>query len=135
MTPTPSSGEINIDDLGPVPTVTSPLGTDMTDFPDWPGNHGGDGGEKTGLHSPSLVSTMSGGGYTLANSSPLNNFPAMKSPGNYTSSNVSKEERKTSSSSSVMKKTSSTLSGSGNSNNVTSHESHETNSATESFKR
>lgn len=135
MTPTPSSGEINIDDLGPVPTVTSPLGTDMTDFPDW-GNHGQDGGEKTGLHSPGLVSTMSGGGYTLANSSPLNNFAAMKSPGTYTSSNVvNKEERKTSSSSSVMKKTSSTLSGSGNSNNVTSHESHETNSATESFKR
>ena len=128
MTPTPSSGEINIDD--PVPQVTSPLGTDLTDFTDW-GSHGQDL-EKTGLNSPGLVSTMSGGGYTLSNSSPLNNFAAMKSPGTFTSSNC-KEERKTSSSSSVIKKTSSQMSG--NSNNVTSHESHETNSATESFKR
>ena len=83
-----------------------------------------------------LVSTMSGGGYNLANSSPLNNFASMKTPG-YSTSVSSSQERK-SSSSSVLKKTSSSMSSSmsGSNNNVTSTEHHsETASASEHFKR
>ena len=94
------------------------------------------------FHSPlhkyfsGLVSTMSGGGYNLANSSPLNNFASMKTPG-YSTSVSSSQERK-SSSSSVLKKTSSSMSSSmsGSNNNVTSTEHHsETASASEHFKR
>ena len=126
----PSSGEINIDDFDHQrpPIVTSPLGSDMADFgPDFNQEI-----EKTGLNSPGLVSTMSGGGYNLHNSSPLNNFPTMKSADKYTSSSNTREERKTSSS--VKKMSSSMSSGSGGSN-MTSTEHHSETASATNFKR
>ena len=125
----PSSGEINIDDFDQrTPIVASPLGSELADFgPDFSQEI-----EKTGLNSPGLVSTMSGGGYNLHNSSPLNNFPAMKSADKYTSSS-SREERKSSSS---VKKMSSSMSSSGSGgSNMTSTEHHSETASATNFKR
>ena len=134
-----SSGEINIDtelDIGTghprgmtSPLVTSPLGSDVTDF-------GANMEDRVpGLNSPGLVSTMSGSPYTLANASPLNNLSNFGKDRSFSSSNI--QERKSSSQSSSVKKSSTSMSSSigKGSNNVTSTEHSEHTASAEHFQR
>ena len=108
--PCPSSEEINIDECGvdsrtTMPTsVTSPLGTEMLDFPDF---------KDKGLNSPSLVSTLGSEGLSLATASPLNNFSAIKFPGTGASTQISQSEKKMSSSVKKMSSSSTMSGGSG----------------------
>ena len=133
-----SSGEINIDtelDIGSghprgltSPLVTSPLGSDVTDF-------GGNIEDRVpGLNSPGLVSTMSGSPYTLATASPLNNLSNFGKDRSFSSSNI--QERKSSSS---VKKSSTSMSSSSSmgmgGNNVTSTEHSEHTASAETFQR
>ena len=128
-----SSGEINIDtelDIGSghCPRgLTSPLGSDVTDF-------GANIEDRVpGLNSPGLVSTMSGSPYTLSNSTPLNNLPTFGKDRAFSSSNMERN------SSSVVKKSSTSMSSSSSmglgANNVTSTEHSEHTASAETFQR
>ena len=128
-----SSGEINIDtelDRGLDRGLTSPLGSDVTEF----GSNLED--RVPGLNSPGLVSTMSGSGYNLSNSSPLNILSNFGKGNAFTSSNVQDVTRKSSSS---VKKSSTSMSSSSSmglgSNNVTSTEHSEHTASAETFQR
>ena len=131
----PSSEEINIDECGGVgdtrttmPTsVTSPLGTEMLEFPDFKDNKG--------LNSPSLVSTLGSEGLSLATASPLNNFSAIKFPGSSGSSTqISQSEKKMSSSVKKMS-SSSTMSGGTGGVNYTQSTEHSSETASASVSK
>ena len=131
----PSSEEINIDECGDsrttMPTsVTSPLGTEMLEFPDFK--------EKKGLNSPSLVSTLGSEGLSLATASPLNNFSAIKFPGSSGSSGttqISQSEKKVSSSVKKMSSSSSTMSGGTGGVNYTQSTEHSSETASASVSK
>ena len=121
----PSSEEINIDECPDsrttMPTsVTSPLGTEMLDFPDF---------KDKGLNSPSLVSTLGSEGLSLATASPLNNFSAIKFPGSGASTQISQSEKKMSSSVKKMSSSSTMSGGTGGVNFQSTEHSSETASA------
>ena len=119
----PTSEEINIDECDrTMPTsVTSPLGTELLDFPDM---------KDKGLNSPSLVSTLGSEGLSLATASPLNNFSAIKFPGSGGSSTqISQSEKKMSSSVKKMSSSSTMSGGSGGVNFQSTEHSSETASA------
>ena len=128
----PSSEEINIDECGDsrttMPTsVTSPLGTEMLEFPDFK--------DKKGLNSPSLVSTLGSEGLSLATASPLNNFSAIKFPGTSGSSTqISQSEKKVSSSVKKMS-SSSTMSGGTGGVNYTQSTEHSSETASASVSK
>ena len=133
----PSSEEINIDECGGVgdtrttmPTsVTSPLGTEMLEFPDFKD-------KKVGLNSPSLVSTLGSEGLSLATASPLNNFSAIKFPGSSGSSTqISQSEKKVSSSVKKMSSSSTMSGGTGGLNYTTQSTEHSSETASASVSK